>query len=141
MKARRKLRNPASESTVRYLRALPLILCGIIVGAKISTPCFVGTRRLSTTARYLGAATPFRTAAVAGQVMSDRAALSERRAATVLLSASEDGGEDGNEVIPPTGERGGFDGAGLASYLAPYALGLLLSVAATAAFFKFVLMG
>jgi hypothetical protein len=33
-----------------------------------------------------------------------------------------------------------FDGQGFARYLAPYAIALIASIAATAAFFKFVLM-
>lgn len=43
-------------------------------------------------------------------------------------------GEESEEI------SGGFDGGGFANYLGPYFLAVVLALAATAAFFKFVLM-
>jgi len=56
----------------------------------------------------------------------------------------DDDGSIGNDVSTSSGsdqvKEEGFDAAGFAGYLAPYVLTLLLSIAVTGAFFKFVMM-
>jgi hypothetical protein len=60
-----------------------------------------------------------------------------------LFEENSDRDENDESMVPSNSkdlvER--FDGDGFVGYLAPYALALLASVAITAAFFKFVLMG
>eukprot|EP00978_Attheya_sp_CCMP212_P048022 scaffold462361_cov63-Attheya_sp.AAC.1 len=60
-----------------------------------------------------------------------------------LFEENSDRDENDENMVPSNSkdlvER--FDGDGFVGYLAPYALALLASVAITAAFFKFVLMG
>jgi hypothetical protein len=60
-----------------------------------------------------------------------------------LFEKNSDRDENDENMVPSNSkdlvER--FDGDGFVGYLAPYALALLASVAITAAFFKFVLMG
>ena len=55
--------------------------------------------------------------------------------------------EDDQELVPAasstkedTSVSGNFDAEGFGGYLAPYAVAVIVSVAVTAAFFKFVLL-
>eukprot|EP00525_Craspedostauros_australis_P006291 CAMPEP_0198121376 /NCGR_PEP_ID=MMETSP1442-20131203/31920_1 /TAXON_ID= /ORGANISM="Craspedostauros australis, Strain CCMP3328" /LENGTH=111 /DNA_ID=CAMNT_0043780165 /DNA_START=110 /DNA_END=445 /DNA_ORIENTATION=- len=60
--------------------------------------------------------------------------------ATIMTTSTSKRWMSQNDDEESSQDAAGFDGKGFAGYLAPYALTLVLSVAATAAFVKFVLM-
>jgi hypothetical protein len=92
----------------------------------------VGVVLLAQMSRGFGFGSPARKQVAIGDLGHNHRPINELKP----LHMAEQDEVSENDIQDPSG----FDGKGFAGYLAPYALAVLISIAVTAAIFKFVLL-